>query len=139
MKKLIKVILVLMGTFVIAGCSNDDGKQASDSISQTTEMTTVSSEKEEQKATVLLNEDGKKISSKEVVFQAGDTLYDVMDKNFDLEDDKGFITSIDGHKQDEEDDKYWTYTIDDKEVLKGATEVELKGGEKIDFDLSKME
>lgn len=65
--------------------------------------------------------------------------YAIFQKNFDIEDDNGFITSIDGHEQDEKDNKYWTYTINDEEVMEGASEVELTAGDKVDFSLSEME
>ena len=138
MKKIMMTAVTFLSVLVIAGCSNNNNDDSVASTTKTSESTVVSSEKQEEQATIVLQEDDKEISSKEVTFTDDDSLYDVMKNNFELEDDDGFITSIDGHEQDEKAQKYWTFTINDKEIMKGAKEVSLKSGDKVDFSLAEM-
>lgn len=138
MKKIMTAAVTLLGVFVLAACNNNEKGSSAQSSAKTSESTVVSSEKQEEKATIVLQEDGKEISSKEVSFEDGDSLYDVMKNNFKVEDDKGFITSIDGHKQDDKAKKYWTFTINDKEIMKGAKDVKLKADDKVNFNLAEM-
>ena len=50
---------------------------------------------------------------------------EIMKENFDLVEDKGMITSIEGLAQDEAAGYYWTYTINDEMVNTGAKDTSL--------------
>ena len=63
------------------------------------------------------------------------SLFDAMSENFDIKDDNGFITSIDGKEQDKAANKYWTFTINDEQVNVGAKDVTVADGDKIIFKL----
>ncbi|MGO3114424.1 DUF4430 domain-containing protein [Enterococcus pseudoavium] len=129
MKKTMILAALLVSLVGFTGCQKKE---------PATSQETSVSQKTEQKATVKLQEDGKELSKKTINFEKGATLYDVMAKNFTIEDQDGFITKIEGHAQDENDKKYWTFKINDKEIMKGAKEVKVKENDKIVFDLAKM-
>ncbi|MDN6004603.1 MAG: DUF4430 domain-containing protein [Enterococcus sp.] len=48
------------------------------------------------------------------------------------------ITSIDGHAQDEKNNKYWVFTINDEQVNSGAKDVTLKKDDRVVFKLEQF-
>lgn len=91
-----------------------------------------------QEATIVLQEDGKDFANQKVTFETGENLLEVLQKTFKVEEEKGFITEIEGRKQNQEKQKYWLFTIDGESATKGAAEIELKSGQKIVFHLAKI-
>lgn len=130
MKKALHMLSALLLTAgILAGCGTTEQPQQNQQAEQQTEQQT------EQQVTVTLSEDGEEISSKEVRFEKGDILLDVMKENFEIVEDGGFITSIDGHAQDANANKYWLFTVNEEMSPVGANEVELKDGDKVVFNL----
>lgn len=127
MKKALHMLsALLLAAGILAGCGTaEEPKQQNQQAEQKTE----------QQVTVTLTEDGKEISSKEVSFEEGDSLMDVMKENFDVEDDGGMITSIDGHSQDKGENKYWLYTVNGEMAQVGAADLKLSEGDEIAFNL----
>ncbi|MFS0560243.1 DUF4430 domain-containing protein [Terribacillus sp. 179-K 1B1 HS] len=127
MKKALHMLsALLLAAGILAGCgTTEEPKQQNQQAEQKTE----------QQVTVTLTEDGKEISSKEVSFEEGDSLMDVMKENFDVEDDGGMITSIDGHSQDKGENKYWLYTVNGEMAQVGAADLKLSEGDEIAFNL----
>ncbi len=60
-------------------------------------------------------------------------------KNWKVEEAKGFITSIDGRKENQKKSIYWTYTVNGKKVNKLANQQTLKNNDKVQFTLDKAE
>ncbi|PAF19562.1 hypothetical protein CHH51_02910 [Terribacillus saccharophilus] len=120
---MLSALLLVAG--ILAGCGTAEQPQQNQQAEQQTE----------QQVTVTLSEDGEEISSKEVSFEEGDILLDVMKENFEIEEDGGFITSIDGHAQDANANKYWLFTVNEEMSPVGANEVELKDGDEVVFNL----
>ncbi|MBM7711522.1 DUF4430 domain-containing protein [Enterococcus xiangfangensis] len=130
MKKMMIITALFFSLAGFAGCQKTETKASQEtSVSQTTE----------QKATIKLQEDGKEISKKTVAFKDGATLYEVIAKNFAIEGKDGFITKIEGHSQDERAKKYWTFKINNKEIMKGAKEIKVKENDQIVFNLAQMQ
>ncbi|SDD46542.1 protein of unknown function [Terribacillus halophilus] len=127
MKKALHMLsALLLAAGILAGCgTTEEPKQKNQQAEQKTE----------QQVTVTLTEDGKEISSKVVSFEEGDSLMDVMKENFDVEDDGGMITSINGHSQDKGKNKYWLYTVNGEMAEVGAADLELSEGDDIAFNL----
>ncbi|WP_217984676.1 DUF4430 domain-containing protein [Terribacillus saccharophilus] len=126
MKKALHMLsALLLAAGILAGCGTAEQPQQNQQAEQQTE----------QQVTVTLSEDGEEISSKEVSFEEGDILLDVMKENFEIEEDGGFITSIDGHAQDANANKYWLFTVNEEMSPVGANEVELKDGDEVVFNL----
>ncbi|MFQ9322302.1 MAG: DUF4430 domain-containing protein [Enterococcus durans] len=125
---LVGCILLLMG-----GCTTVDSSKEENQQSKTEQT-----QQKQQTTTIIIQEDGKQLSSKTVSFKTGDNLLTVLKENFAIEEEQGFITSIDGYKQDKQKQKYWTFTIDGKSATKGAKEIVLKKNQQIVFDLAKI-
>jgi hypothetical protein len=123
---------MLVGTiFTMAGCATTTKKTSSSSTAAT-------SEKQKQTAKVVLQVDGKEVSSDKVTFKEGATLYQVLDANFKMEAKDGFITSLNGNAQDEAANKYWTFTVNGEQVTKGAKDIKLKANDQVVFNLAAM-
>lgn len=126
MKKALHMLsALLLAAGILAGCGTTEQPQQNQQAEQKTE----------QQVTITLSEDGEEISSKEVSFEEGDNLLDIMKENFEIEEDGGFITAIDGHSQDENANKYWLFTVNGEMSQVGANELELKDGDDVVFDL----
>lgn len=127
MKKLNRLVLGATLIVTLAGCGAKDNQK-------TTESSEASA-----KVNIVLKEEDKEFDSKEVSVKEDAVLYDVLKDNYDIEDTKGFIISIDGHKQDEKENKYWLYTINGKQAEKGVQETKVSDGDDVVFDLSKLD
>lgn len=129
-KKLLTLGLTLGALTLLGACQNQDTKTET-SQSSTTEVAKI-------EATLVIQEDGKDIATKEVKVKEGTTVYDAMADVFEVVDDKGFITSIDGHQQDEKAGKYWMYDVNGEMAPKGAKETVLAKGDKVEFNLQEV-
>lgn len=88
MKKIIYSLLAMsVSILILTSCS-------------TTYTQSASNQKEEvktsQKATITLQENGQNFSEKEVFFKKGDDLLSILKRNFEVKEDNGFITSLEG-------------------------------------------
>ena len=132
-KKQLLLSGLILGMFLISGCTT----QANEATLTTT-TTQESVSPVEQTATIILQEDGKEITKEVVSFEPGAVVFDVMDEHFEIVNQDGFITSIDGMTQDEAANKYWLYDINGEMALKGAKELALQAGDEILFKLEEM-
>lgn len=78
-------------------------------------------------------------SSKEVQFEKGDTVMDVLEDHYQIEEESGLVTSIDGVSQDVSTQTYWLYKINGEFAEKGASQQEVAQGDTIEFYLEKMQ
>ena len=92
MKKLI--LGFVLSSFLMVGTA----------CSTNTEKTTFQSSTEQKQGelhlTLSLVEDEKEFATKEVTAKDSDTVLDILKANFDVKEDGGFVTSIDGKEQD---------------------------------------
>lgn len=135
-KRLYLTASLLLSTLLFAACTPKT-EQTPQATSQTT-IQSVSSEAKQEEATISLQVDGEEIENKAVTFTKGASLYEVMQKNFDLVDQDGFITSINGQAQDEAAKKYWMYDVNGEMALVGAKELILEPGDHVEFKLEEM-
>lgn len=106
---------------------------------ETTEGSSTDSTKaKEVSVTLVLKEDGKEFESKKVNLEPDTSLFTAMKDTYDVQAEDGFITGIAGKAQDSDANKYWTFTVNDKEVNVGAQEVKLKNNDTVVFDLAEM-
>lgn len=131
MKKYTSLLALALALVSLAACSTSN--------SSTTSSSTASSSKvEELKASFVIKESDDKQSKKEVSFTKGQTIMEVMKKEFKIEESKGMITSIDGVSQDEASKTYWMYKVNDELAPKLAGETKLSAGDKVEFYLEKF-
>ncbi len=80
----------------MTGCQSNQNDQTSSKAS-----TQATSEVAKSSASIKLTDSDKEITSKKVTYQSGDSLLEILKANFEVKEKDGFITSIDGHAQDE--------------------------------------
>lgn len=135
MKKRTVFFALIFSLTLISGCTS---KPSESSDSSSAKETVASSEKIEEKASITLVDGDKELSKKQVSFEKGQSLFDVLKETYAVEDDNGMITSIDGHAQDEKNNKYWVFTINDEQVNSGAKDVTLKKDDRVVFKLEQF-
>ncbi|PEX93254.1 DUF4430 domain-containing protein [Bacillus cereus] len=125
-KIMIGVFFAIMMIISIAGCSNKNlsvnASKKKDVVSKVT-------------IEVTQNDGDSKVEKKTIEIKEKETLFEVMKKNFKIEDNKGFITSINGIKQDTKANKYWFFNVNGTSGVKGADKTELKNGDDVKWDL----
>lgn len=130
MKKI--VLSLLLSTFIMVGtgCTSQ---------TDTTQTETSQSQKQTEKTvTLTLIEDEKEISSSEVSVSEDQTVLEILKENFDVKEDGGFVTEIDGKEQDAKANKYWMYYINDKEADKGADSMTVSDKDVIEWRLNEF-
>lgn len=135
MKKRTVFFALIFSLTLISGCTS---KPSESSDSSSAKETAASSEKIGEKASITLVNGDKELSKKQVSFEKGQSLFDVLKETYAVEDDNGMITSIDGHAQDEKNNKYWVFTINDEQVNSGAKDVTLKKDDRVVFKLEQF-
>lgn len=116
---MLKPVILASSLFLLAACAKDDANKKPES--------------DEVKVTVSVKPEGEKAEKKEVIVDQDDSVLDALDEAFDVEDDDGFVTEIDGHKQNPAKNLYWMYKVNDKMATKGAEENIVKNGDQIEF------
>lgn len=135
-----KWLALLLASFTLASCSTT--AQAPQSESASTGTVTQSAETPDTAAvTIQVSVEGEEVEggnlSTEV--EPGTILMDVMKEEFEIEETDGFISSINGHAQDEKEGKYWLYNVNGEMAQVGANDYELQDGDLVEFNLAKME
>lgn len=133
-KWLIAVSSLIMGG-VLSACSTRNDKQ----MAGTSQAgTTTTSEAQKLLVTIEIKEDGKQLVEKKIQVPVGTSVFDALKDSFEIKDDKGFITAIDGKSQDETAGKYWMYTVNGAEATVGAKDYVLNDKDTVVFELSSM-
>lgn len=137
---LLRLASVLFIIGIIAGCSSDtdtDTNSTEDASMATEEQT---EENEDPVAITISKDEGEEVlDEKEVAIETDAILMDVLKENFDVEDEDGFITSIDGVSPEKNEEKAWMFFINDEEAPVGAEDYELEPGDEVTFDLQAWE
>ena len=80
------------------------------------------------------------IASDDLVVQEGQVLQDILEANYDVEVQQGgFITSIEGHSQNESDSIFWVFEVNEEVVNEGASSYEVQNEDYIEFKLMQFE
>lgn len=93
--------------------------------------------KSQNQVQLVVKEDTNTIDEK-VSFNKGDTVMDVLKANYTVKEKDGFITEIDGHKQNPKEQKYWLFKVNGKMAAKAANQLKVKQNDKIEFYIEKM-
>lgn len=91
------------------------------------------------KVTYTLKQGKKIVETKKTTVKKNAKVITGLKKNWKVEEAKGFVTSIDGMKENQKKGIYWTYTINGKQVNKLANQQTLKNKDKVQFTLDKAE
>lgn len=140
-KWILKVTSFLLVGILLVGCGSGENNENSSNTNQNETNTTESESpgeniEDEDKVTITLSKDEESefIDELEAPVEEGDILMDVLKETFAVEEEGGFITSIQGVGSDEDEDKAWIFTINGEMAEKGADEIELSPGDEISFD-----
>lgn len=112
-------------SFTLAGCQNNQSSPKPKVRNQVA-------------VTYTLNENKKNIEKKVIKVPKKSTVMTGLKKAWKVSSHEGFITAIDGKKQNPKQKIYWTYTINGKYATKGATQQKVANNDKIKFTLAKM-
>ncbi|MFD1065277.1 DUF4430 domain-containing protein [Oceanobacillus locisalsi] len=145
MNKWLKFLGIMLLSFTfLAACGN--GEEAEENEDTNTSVSTNESSGEEQelaedevRLTISIDDGNESVAEEVAQVEEGDILLNVLKDSFYVEEEDGFITSIERVSDDEEEGKYWMYTVDGEPAQVGAGEYELNGGEEVIFDLQSME
>ncbi|MGL4697733.1 DUF4430 domain-containing protein [Enterococcus larvae] len=118
----------MLSVLFISGCSS--GNNASET-SDTESANQI-------EVTISLVKDGTEIDKKEFSTAEDTSLMEAMKAQFELKEENGMITSIDGTAQDEAQGYYWVYTINDEMINTGAKDTKLKQGDQVEFTYEKF-
>lgn len=129
---------------LLAACGADEGNEedagSEDAGSEQTEGNGVSEQNEDTVLITISIDEGKEyVDEKEIPIEEGEILMDVMKENFYVEEEDGFITSIERVSADEGEEKGWIFFIDGEMAMVGAEDYELSPGEEITFDFQEWE
>lgn len=122
------LLLSLSLIFTLAACSGGDNNE-----------TSPATDSSKASISIEIKDEGKSVDKKELEVDAKSKLMPVLKENFEIEEQDGFITSIDKLEQDTEASKFWTYTVNSEEVTVGAKDYELKDKDEVVFSLDKYE
>ena len=122
-KVLSSILAMFLAFFMLTGYTNKDQKGNNNTI----------------KVTYTLKQGKKTVATRNTTLKKKDKVITGLKKNWKVEEAKGFITSIDGRKENQKKSIYWTYTVNGKKVNKLANQQTLKNNDKVQFTLDKAE
>lgn len=135
-----KWFLLMSAGLVLASCGTETEAPEETGTDDDVEEVNDTAE-EEVTATFEVAIDGETLSdlTQEVTVPVGTVAMDVMHEYYDIEDDGGFITAIDGNEQDLEAERYWLYYVNDEMPSVGADQYEIEEGDRIEWRLEDSE
>lgn len=89
------------------------------------------------KVTYVLKKNKKQIAKKTVTLKKNSSVMTGVKKAWTVKEKDGFITAIDGKKQNNKKKMYWTFTVNGKKVNVAANKKKLKNKDKVTFTLAK--
>ncbi|TMN20709.1 DUF4430 domain-containing protein [Lentibacillus cibarius] len=138
-KWLLHIATLLFIAVFAVGCSADEAEQSqSDNQTQQTEENGDMEEQNEDIVRITISKDHQQeyINEKEIEIEKGAVLMDVLKENFYVKTaPDGQITSIERVAPKEDEEKVWTFTVNDEVPNVDATAYELSPGDQVSFDL----
>lgn len=130
MKRLLRICVSVLTALVLLGCSTTSNQPtASSQVEETSQLL---------EATLRITTDGQN-STENVRFEAGDSVMDVLEEYYDIEEENGMVTVIDGKSQDPASNTYWMYKVNGSLAEKGAAEQILQEGDDVEFYLESFQ
>ncbi|MDO4671058.1 MAG: DUF4430 domain-containing protein [Aerococcus sp.] len=134
-----QVMLMVVALFTLVACSTATDDKVQPSTTTSSSATSSSSQMDTAQSVTLQVLDGdEEVLKATPDIKEGMSVMDVLKANATVEEQDGFITSINHHKQDEKAKKYWLYTVNGETAQVGAKDYKLKAGDKIVFRLDAM-
>ena len=125
--KLLFMFLIFSLSVFFVGCNKTDKDIVTDS---TTKDFSIS---------IVVKDHDEELFNKEIEVVSGKILLSILNENLKIEEENGFITSIEGRSQNPEENIYWLYFINGEFAEVGANVYEVKENDKIEFNLNTIE
>lgn len=125
MKKLLTYIFLALSLVTLAACGKNEAAKL-------TSSTNNHQSKVQGQVTLILKTD-KESKKKSVEIQKGDTVLDVLEEIYPVQENDGFITEIDGISQDKDKGIYWMFDVNGKLGEKAANQLKVEDGDEIKF------
>ena len=157
-KKLSKLMILLLSGAVLSACGTgtetEDPAPAEDEVDDTAEVDTDAENEDTEDTEDTESTEGEEIEfsvdifvedeavadlSKEITAEEGDYLLDVMKDEYDMDEEGGFVESIEGYEQDEDEELYWMYYVNDEMSDVGAADYELEEADQVEWKLESFE
>lgn len=147
-KRLLTSILsILTVLFIVTGCAaNNDNNEAvnNNAVNENTngsanENNEVNDAQIEVEFTISKDDGEEVLETKTIEVDEGAFVLDVLKENFDVEEEGGFVTSIEGVNDDPDNQLSWMYFVNDEMAMVGAAEYELEADDQVTFDLQAWE
>src|SRR5690625_1543029 len=131
------IFAVVLSTVVLTGCgsTNNDGTNNNGNNNNQSEVNSSEVNEEVIQVIVSNDEEDEIFSEKEIEIKEGDILLDVLNENFDIDEDGGFINGVDGVVAEEDEQKFWAIIVNGEMAEVGAGEFELSPGDEVTLDL----
>lgn len=128
LRKLLFAMILAVG--VLVGC---DSTNVEPNVSEAEQA-------EIQVEIILSLENGEEIiAEEELAVEEGTNLMTVMEDNFEVVNDGGFISSINGIEAEDGQTYAWLYTINGEHAMTGAEDYIIEDGDVIEFDFHSWE
>ena len=124
MKKILSYIVLALSLVTLVAC----GKSEAAKLTRTSNQQSQS----QGKVTLILKTE-KESKKKAVNIQKGDTVLDVLEEVYPVQENDGFITEIDGISQDKDKGIYWMFDVNGKLGEKAANQLKVENGDEIKF------
>ncbi|HEX6594561.1 MAG TPA: DUF4430 domain-containing protein [Bacillota bacterium] len=140
-KWLLRFFMMILMVGLVTGCvaDQDESQETTNSRIEQTENEDTLEKEETVVITVSKDEGEKMIIEQEVPIEEDAVLMDVLKEHFEIEEEDGFITSIEGVAPEEGEEKAWMYFVNGEIASVGANEFELSPGDEVTFDLQAWE
>ncbi|WP_164668730.1 DUF4430 domain-containing protein [Virgibacillus doumboii] len=137
-------VLVVFGLLVGCGAEEQDQEQVQVETNNQNEESTSGENTEEQnedtvRITISKGNGDEYLNEKEIEIEEGAILMEVMKNNFELKEDGGFITSIEGVAAKESEKTFWAIMVNGEMAQVGAKELKLSPGDEVTLDLQSYE
>lgn len=125
--------MLVMSLALLVGCgTNNTGTDA------TTDTTSAVETAQDFEVSVTVFNEEEEVSQKTLTVEADTNLMTALQDNFEIIEDNGMITAIDGLEQDADEGFYWTYTINGEMVNTGANDTILEADDEIVMTYAKF-
>lgn len=125
--------MLVMSLALLVGCgTNNTGTDA------TTDTTSAVESAQDFEVSVTVFNEEEEVSQKTLTVEADTNLMTALQDNFEIIEDNGMITAIDGIEQDADEGFYWTYTINGEMVNTGANDTILEADDEIVMTYAKF-
>ncbi|GEQ32800.1 DUF4430 domain-containing protein [Marinilactibacillus psychrotolerans] len=133
-----KIIGTSLFAILFAGCGNNEEKNGQEDLESGDSQGLITVEFK-----FNIDDDVDKVDedkiNKTVELSSGKSLLAAMKEQYEVIEDEGYITSIEGYEQSQEENIYWLYEINDEFAQVGAADYTLEDGDVISWELEPSE